>query len=58
MLYSFFFVRRVVAPTAACIFYNIIIPISVTVPELYLPVWGVVYIPMVLTIVTAIRHPK
>ncbi|WVZ85449.1 hypothetical protein U9M48_032377 [Paspalum notatum var. saurae] len=58
MLYSFFFVRRVVAPVAACIFYNIIIPISVAVPELYLPVWGVAYIPMVLTIVTAIRHPK
>lgn len=58
MLYSFFFVRRVVAPTAACILYNVIIPISVTIPELYLPVWGVAYIPMVLTVVTAIRHPK
>ncbi|XP_021308674.1 probable mannan synthase 7 isoform X2 [Sorghum bicolor] len=58
MLYSFFFVRRVVAPTAACILFNVIIPISVTVPELYLPVWGVAYIPMVLTIVTVIRHPK
>ncbi|KAF8668835.1 hypothetical protein HU200_052036 [Digitaria exilis] len=58
MLYSFFLVRRVIAPTAACILYNIILPISVTIPELYLPVWGVAYIPMVLTIVTAIRHPK
>jgi beta-mannan synthase len=58
MLYSFFLVRRVIAPTAACILYNIILPVSVTIPELYLPVWGVAYIPMVLTIVTAIRHPK
>nr|CAB3458696.1 unnamed protein product [Digitaria exilis] len=58
MLYSFFLVRRVIAPTAACILYNIILPISVTIPELYLPVWGVAYIPTVLTIVTAIRHPK
>ncbi|CAN6199921.1 unnamed protein product [Urochloa humidicola] len=58
MLYSFFLVRRVIAPITACIFYNIILPVSVTVPELYLPVWGVAYIPMVLTIVTAIRHPK
>ncbi|XP_062186840.1 probable glucomannan 4-beta-mannosyltransferase 7 [Phragmites australis] len=58
MLYSFFLVRRVVAPTAACILYNIILPISVTIPELFLPAWGIAYIPMVLTIVTAIRHPK
>jgi len=58
MLYSFFLVRRVIAPTAACILYNIILPVSVTIPELYLPVWGVAYIPTVLTIVTAIRHPK
>ncbi|KAK3125784.1 hypothetical protein QOZ80_7BG0609720 [Eleusine coracana subsp. coracana] len=58
MLYSFFLVRRVVAPAVACILYNIILPISVMVPEVFLPVWGVAYIPMTLTIVTAIRHPK
>jgi beta-mannan synthase len=51
-------VRRVVAPAAACILYNVIIPISVMIPEISLPVWGVAYIPMTLTIVTAIRHPK
>lgn len=58
MLYSFFLVRRVVAPTVACILYNIIVPISVMIPELYLPVWGIAYIPTVLLVVTAIRHPK
>ncbi|VAH43514.1 unnamed protein product [Triticum turgidum subsp. durum] len=58
MLYSFFLVRRVVAPTVACILYNIILPISVMIPELFLPVWGIAYIPTVLLVVTAIRHPK
>ncbi|XP_062190164.1 probable glucomannan 4-beta-mannosyltransferase 7 [Phragmites australis] len=58
MLYSFFLVRRVVAPTVACILYNFIIPVSVFIPELFLPIWGIAYIPTVLTIVTAIRHPK
>ncbi|XP_051214242.1 probable glucomannan 4-beta-mannosyltransferase 7 [Lolium perenne] len=58
MLYSFFLVRRVVAPTVTCILYNIILPISVMVPELFIPVWGIAYIPMVLLVVTAIRHPK
>ncbi|VAH27727.1 unnamed protein product [Triticum turgidum subsp. durum] len=58
MLYSFLFVRRVVAPAVACILSNIIVPLSVMIPELYLPVWGVAYIPAVLLVVTAIRNPK
>ncbi|KAF0911805.1 hypothetical protein E2562_012294 [Oryza meyeriana var. granulata] len=58
MLYSFFLVRRVVAPAVAFILYNVIIPVSVMIPELFLPVWGVAYIPTALLIVTAIRNPQ
>ncbi|KAG8079628.1 hypothetical protein GUJ93_ZPchr0007g4227 [Zizania palustris] len=58
MLYSFFLVRRVVAPMVACILYNIIVPVSVMIPELFLPIWGVAYIPMALLIITAIRNPR
>uniref|UniRef100_A0A0D9VUJ9 glucomannan 4-beta-mannosyltransferase n=1 Tax=Leersia perrieri TaxID=77586 RepID=A0A0D9VUJ9_9ORYZ len=58
MLYSFFLVRRVVAPAVAFILYNVIIPLSVMIPELYLPIWGVAYIPTALLIVTAIRNPE
>ena len=46
------------APAVACILSNIIVPLSVMIPELYLPVWGVAYIPAVLLVVTAIRNPK
>lgn len=58
MIYSFFLVRRVVAPTVAFVLYNVIIPLSVMIPEIFLPVWGVAYIPTALTIVTAIRMPE
>uniref|UniRef100_A0A0D9X1T9 glucomannan 4-beta-mannosyltransferase n=1 Tax=Leersia perrieri TaxID=77586 RepID=A0A0D9X1T9_9ORYZ len=58
MLYSFFLVRRVVAPMVACILYNVIIPVSVMIPELFIPIWGVAYIPMALLIITAIRNPR
>ena len=58
MIYSFFLVRRVIAPTVAFLLYNIIIPVSVIIPEVFLPVWGVAYIPTALTIVTAIRNPE
>jgi beta-mannan synthase len=58
MIYSFFLVRRVVAPTVAFLLYNIIIPVSIMIPEVFLPVWGVAYIPTALTVVTAIRNPE
>nr|CAB3495786.1 unnamed protein product [Digitaria exilis] len=58
MIYSFFLVRRVVAPTVAFVLYNIIIPVSVMIPEVFLPIWGVAYIPTALTVVTAIRNPE
>ncbi|WVZ57118.1 hypothetical protein U9M48_007549 [Paspalum notatum var. saurae] len=58
MIYSFFLVRRVVAPTVTFVLYNIIIPVSVMVPEVFLPIWGVAYIPTALTVVTAVRNPE
>ncbi|KAL5201908.1 hypothetical protein ABZP36_036262 [Zizania latifolia] len=42
----------------ACILYNIIVPVSVMIPELFLPIWGVAYIPMALLVITAIRNPR
>nr|CAB3496949.1 unnamed protein product [Digitaria exilis] len=57
LLYSFFFVRRVVAPILTFLFYCIVIPLSVMVPEVSIPVWGIFYIPTAITIMTAIRNP-
>lgn len=57
LLYSFFFVRRVVAPILTFLFYRVVIPLSVMVPEVSIPVWGMVYIPTAITIMNAIRNP-
>ncbi|OEL29415.1 putative mannan synthase 4 [Dichanthelium oligosanthes] len=57
LLYSFFFVRRVIAPMLTFLFYCIVIPLSVMVPEVSIPVWGMFYIPTVITIMNAIRNP-
>uniref|UniRef100_A0A0E0GMX6 glucomannan 4-beta-mannosyltransferase n=1 Tax=Oryza nivara TaxID=4536 RepID=A0A0E0GMX6_ORYNI len=56
ILYSFFLVRRVVAPAVAFILYNVIIPVSVMIPELFLPIWGVAYIPTALLISVMSMH--
>ncbi|RCV46358.1 hypothetical protein SETIT_9G525200v2 [Setaria italica] len=57
LLYSFFFVRRVIAPILTFLFYCIVIPLSVMVPEVSIPIWGMFYIPTSITIMNAIRNP-
>uniref|UniRef100_A0ACD5YL67 Uncharacterized protein n=1 Tax=Avena sativa TaxID=4498 RepID=A0ACD5YL67_AVESA len=58
LLYSFFFVRRVIAPILTFLFYCVVIPLSAMVPEVSIPVWGLVYIPTAITIMNAIRNPR
>ncbi|WVZ55614.1 hypothetical protein U9M48_006254 [Paspalum notatum var. saurae] len=57
LLYSFFFVRRVIAPILTFLFYCVVIPLSAMVPEVSIPVWGMFYIPTTITIMNAIRNP-
>lgn len=57
LLYSFLFVRRVIAPILTFLFYCVVIPLSAMVPEVHIPVWGLVYIPTAITIMNAIRNP-
>ncbi|KAG8097015.1 hypothetical protein GUJ93_ZPchr0013g36185 [Zizania palustris] len=58
LLYSFFFVRRVIAPILTFLFYCVVIPLAVMVPEVSIPVWGMVHIPTAITIMNAIRNPR
>ncbi|CAD6212553.1 unnamed protein product [Miscanthus lutarioriparius] len=57
LLYSFFFVRRVIAPLVTFLFYCVVIPLSAMVPGVSIPVWGLVYIPTAITCMNAIRNP-
>ncbi|KAL5209856.1 hypothetical protein ABZP36_005479 [Zizania latifolia] len=58
LLYSFFFVRRVIAPILTFLFYCVVIPLAAMVPEVSIPVWGMVHIPTAITIMNAIRNPR
>ncbi|CAM0913593.1 unnamed protein product [Alopecurus aequalis] len=58
LLYSFFFVRKVVAHVVPFMLYCIVIPLSVLIPEVTIPSWGVVYIPTTITVLYAIRNPS
>ncbi|XP_078164467.1 putative glucomannan 4-beta-mannosyltransferase 2 [Carex rostrata] len=58
VLYSFFFVKRVIAPIVTFCFYCVVIPVSILIPEVEIPVWGLVYIPTTITILNAVRNPS
>ncbi|CAL5001943.1 unnamed protein product [Urochloa decumbens] len=56
--YDFFFVGKVAAHTVTFIYYCFAIPVSVLFPEIQIPLWGVVYIPTVITLLKALGTPS
>jgi hypothetical protein len=58
VIYSFFFVRKVVAHIVTFVFYCVVIPATVLVPEVQIPKWGAVYIPSMITILNAVGTPR
>ncbi|XP_039133753.1 glucomannan 4-beta-mannosyltransferase 9-like isoform X1 [Dioscorea cayenensis subsp. rotundata] len=58
VIYNFFFVRKIVAHIVTFIFYCVVIPATVLIPEVHIPKWGSVYIPSIITILNAVGTPR
>lgn len=58
VIYSFFLVRKIVAHLVTFIFYCVVLPATVLVPEVEVPKWGAVYIPSIITILNAVGTPR
>ncbi|XP_050385560.1 glucomannan 4-beta-mannosyltransferase 9-like isoform X2 [Argentina anserina] len=58
VIYSFFFVRKIVAHIVTFVFYCVILPATVLVPEVQVPIWGAVYIPSTITLLNAVGTPR
>ncbi|KAJ8476519.1 hypothetical protein OPV22_020246 [Ensete ventricosum] len=58
VIYSFFFVRKVVAHVVTFVFYCVVIPATVLVPEVEIPRWGAIYIPSIITLLNAVGTPR
>nr|KAJ0221758.1 hypothetical protein LSAT_V11C200058280 [Lactuca sativa] len=58
LIYSFFFVRKIVAHIVTFMLYCVVIPICVWVPEVEVPRWGTIYIPTIITILNAVGTPR
>ncbi|XP_068341741.1 glucomannan 4-beta-mannosyltransferase 9-like [Pyrus communis] len=58
VIYSFFFVRKIIAHINAFVFYCIVLPATVLVPEVVVPKWGGIYIPSLITLLNAVGTPR
>lgn len=58
VIYSFFFVRKIVAHIVTFIFYCVVIPATVLVPQVQVPKWGLVYVPSIITMLNAVGTPR
>uniref|UniRef100_A0A1D1YU94 glucomannan 4-beta-mannosyltransferase n=1 Tax=Anthurium amnicola TaxID=1678845 RepID=A0A1D1YU94_9ARAE len=58
VIYSFFFVRKIIAHMVTFILYCVVIPATVLVPEVEIPKWGAIYIPCIITILNAVGTPR
>ncbi|XP_065866603.1 glucomannan 4-beta-mannosyltransferase 2 [Euphorbia lathyris] len=58
VIYSFFFVRKIIAHMVTFVFYCVVLPLTILVPDVYVPIWGAVYIPSVITILNSVGTPR
>ncbi|CAI0469454.1 unnamed protein product [Linum tenue] len=58
VIYSFFFVRKIVAHIITFVFYCVVLPATVVVPEVEVPKWGLVYIPSIITVLNSVGTPR
>ncbi|XP_077235881.1 glucomannan 4-beta-mannosyltransferase 9-like [Tasmannia lanceolata] len=58
VIYSFFLVRKIVGHILTFVFYCIVIPTTVLVNEVEVPMWGLVYIPCIITLFNAVGTPR
>ncbi|XP_076938016.1 glucomannan 4-beta-mannosyltransferase 9-like [Bidens hawaiensis] len=58
ILYSFFFVRKIVAHIVAFTLYCVVFPATVLIPEVTIPRWFTLYIPTAITFLNALGTPR
>ncbi|GAB2234863.1 hypothetical protein Droror1_Dr00004130 [Drosera rotundifolia] len=58
VIYSFFLVRKIVAHMVTFIFYCVVLPLTILIPDVEVPIWGSVYIPSIITILNSVGTPR
>lgn len=58
VIYNFFLIRKIIAHIITFSFYCLILPATCWIPEVVIPKWGAVYIPVIITVLNAAGTPR
>ncbi|KAL8092510.1 glucomannan 4-beta-mannosyltransferase 2-like [Apium graveolens] len=58
VIYSFFFVRKIIAHMVTFFFFCVVLPLTIMVPEIDVPKWGAIYIPCIITTLNSVGTPR
>ncbi|XP_024158032.1 glucomannan 4-beta-mannosyltransferase 2 [Rosa chinensis] len=58
VIYSFFFVRKIIVHMVTFFFYCVVLPLTIFLPEVDVPIWGAVYIPSIIAILNSVGTPR
>ncbi|KAG8371205.1 hypothetical protein BUALT_Bualt13G0063100 [Buddleja alternifolia] len=58
VIYSFFFVRKIIAHMFTFVFYCVVLPLTILVPEVDVPKWGAIYLPCIITMLNSVGTPR
>ncbi|GAA0146389.1 hypothetical protein LIER_36303 [Lithospermum erythrorhizon] len=57
VIYSFFFVRKIIAHWVTFFFFCLVLPLSI-LADVHIPTWGAIYIPCIITTLNAVGTPR
>ncbi|XP_055833377.1 glucomannan 4-beta-mannosyltransferase 2-like [Solanum dulcamara] len=58
VIYSFFFVRKIIAHMVTFFFFCVVLPLTLLVPEVEVPIWAAIYIPCIITTLNSVGTPR
>ncbi|KAK4758214.1 hypothetical protein SAY87_019515 [Trapa incisa] len=58
VIYSFFFVRKIIAHMVTFFFFCVVLPLTILIPEVEVPIWGSIYLPSIITILNSVGTPR
>uniref|UniRef100_A0A0D9WSA5 glucomannan 4-beta-mannosyltransferase n=1 Tax=Leersia perrieri TaxID=77586 RepID=A0A0D9WSA5_9ORYZ len=58
VIYNFFLVRKIIGHIVTFVFYCLVVPATVLIPEVEIPRWGYVYLPSIVTVLNSIGTPR
>nr|GMD58895.1 glucomannan 4-beta-mannosyltransferase 9-like [Ipomoea batatas] len=58
LIYAFFFVNKIVAHIVPFTFFCLVLPATILVPQVKVPIWGAVYLPLAVAVLNVLPSPR